>query len=73
MSTPPVSILFNGEPREVPAGLALPDLLRHAGLDPARSGVAAARNGAVVRRADWPATPVEDGDEVEVITATQGG
>jgi sulfur carrier protein len=68
-----VPITLNGEPVEVPLGLALPDLLRRAGVDPEQSGIAVALNGAVVRRADWPGTPVEEGDEVEVITATQGG
>lgn len=68
-----VSITVNGEPRGVPAGLALPELLRRLDLDPARSGVAVARNGTVVRRADWPETEIADGDDLEVITATQGG
>jgi sulfur carrier protein len=68
-----IPITVNGEAREVPLGLALPGLLRHIGVDPEQSGIAVAVNGAVVRRADWPATPVEAEDEVEVITATQGG
>lgn len=68
-----VPITVNGEARAVPLGLALPDLLRLIGADPEQSGIAVALNGAVVRRADWPGTPVEEGDEVEVITATQGG
>ena len=68
-----IPITVNGEAREVPLGLARPDLLRHLDLDPEQSGIAVAVNGAVVRRPDWPATPVEQGDEVEVITATQGG
>ena len=67
----PVSV--NGEARDVPLGLALPDLLRLVGADPEQSGIAVALNGTVVRRADWPGTPVEEGDEIEVITATQGG
>ena len=37
------------------------------------SGVAIAVNGEVVRRADWPATPLAAGDQVEVVTAVQGG
>jgi sulfur carrier protein len=39
----------------------------------ARSGVAAAINGEVVRRAAWASTPLADGDEIEVVTAVQGG
>ena len=68
-----VSITVNGDARDVPAGLTLPDLLRRLDLDPEQPGIAVARNGAVVRRAAWPATPVEAGDDVEIITATQGG
>lgn len=67
------SITVNGEPRDVPAGLALPDVLRHLDLDPDRPGVAVAKNGAVVRRLDWAETELADGDDLEVITATQGG
>lgn len=68
-----IAITVNGEPRDVPSGLLLPDLLRRSGLDPAQSGIAVAVNGAVVRRALWDETEVEAGDEFEVITATQGG
>jgi sulfur carrier protein len=68
-----IPITVNGESAEVPLGLALPDLLRHIDVDPEQSGIAVAVNGAVARRDDWPGMPVEEGDEVEVITATQGG
>jgi sulfur carrier protein len=36
-------------------------------------GIAVALNGEVVRRADWPATRLAPGDQVEVLTAVQGG
>jgi sulfur carrier protein len=36
-------------------------------------GVAVALNGAVVRRADWAATPLKAGDVVEIVRAMQGG
>ncbi|MEM1041351.1 MAG: sulfur carrier protein ThiS [Bacteroidota bacterium] len=68
-----IPITVNGEARDVPAGLALPDLLRHLDLDPEQPGIAVAVGQTVVRRAVWPETPVEAGDEVEIITATQGG
>jgi sulfur carrier protein len=42
-------------------------------LTRAPTGVAAALNGAVVRRAAWDSTSLADGDEVEVLTAVQGG
>jgi sulfur carrier protein len=37
------------------------------------SGVAAAVNGEVVPRRAWPGVPLRDGDQVEVVTAVQGG
>lgn len=42
------------------------------GIDDAR-GVAIAVNGRVVRRRDWEATPIRDGDRVEIVRAMQGG
>ena len=36
-------------------------------------GVAVAINGSLVRKIDWRNTLVEEGDELEVLTATQGG
>jgi len=42
-------------------------------LTEAASGVAAAVNGDVVRRAAWATTQLADGDQVEVVTAVQGG
>jgi sulfur carrier protein len=64
-------VTVNGEPREVPAGSTLGDVV--AAVTSLGSGVAAAVNGEVVPRGSWPATPVGDGDRVEVVTAVQGG
>ena len=36
-------------------------------------GVAAAVDGEVVPRAEWPRFPLSDGHAVEVLTAVQGG
>jgi len=73
MSAPSVPITLNGEPGSAPAGVTLADLLRQRGRDPEQPGIAVAVNGAVVRRALWRETAVQKGDEVEVITASQGG
>ncbi|OKI05202.1 thiamine biosynthesis protein ThiS [Streptomyces sp. CB02923] len=69
--TTSITVSVNGEPREFPGGLTLDRLV--AGLTTAPSGVAAALNEAVVPRGQWPATPLGDGDRVEVLTAVQGG
>ncbi|WP_031081115.1 sulfur carrier protein ThiS, partial [Streptomyces sp. NRRL WC-3549] len=52
-SAPALSVSVNGEHRAVPAGTSLDALV--ASLTPARSGVAAALNEAVVPRSQWPA------------------
>lgn len=67
------TIVLNGEPRDVPAGLSVASLLAHVGRDPSTPGVAVAVGERVVRRTEWAETAVADGDRVEVITAAQGG
>ncbi|KOV68841.1 thiamine biosynthesis protein ThiS [Streptomyces sp. NRRL WC-3618] len=66
-----MNILVNGSRREISPGTALDALVRT--LTPASSGVAAALNETVVPRARWSATPLSEGDRVEVLTAVQGG
>ncbi|MFF1278277.1 sulfur carrier protein ThiS [Streptomyces marokkonensis] len=67
----PVTISVNGERREVESGTALDIVVTT--LTAAPSGVAAALNETVVPRAQWPTTPLAEGDRVEVLTAVQGG
>ncbi|MHC3473382.1 sulfur carrier protein ThiS [Streptomyces sp. 7R007] len=67
----PVTISVNGERREIAPGTVLEAVVR--ALAPAPSGVAAALNETVVPRAQWPSTPLTEGDRVEVLTAVQGG
>jgi sulfur carrier protein len=66
-----VQVKLNGEPRELPDGSTVARAV--AELIAAPAGVAAAINGAVVPRGAWAATPLCDGDQVEVVTAVQGG
>ncbi|MCX4525460.1 MULTISPECIES: sulfur carrier protein ThiS [unclassified Streptomyces] len=66
-----MTISVNGEPREVAAGTTLDAVV--ATLTAAPAGVAAALNETVVPRGQWPATPVGEGDRVEILTAVQGG
>lgn len=62
---------LNGEPYEVPAGSTLLDLVAGLGRDPRT--VAVERNGGIVRRADYGATQLEEGDRLEVVHFVQGG
>jgi sulfur carrier protein len=61
----------NGEDWELPDGATVADVLHR--LRAPDSGIAVARRGEVVPRAVWAATPVRDGDDIEVLTAVQGG
>ncbi|MDI2035434.1 sulfur carrier protein ThiS [Paenarthrobacter nitroguajacolicus] len=47
--------------------------LRGQAADGGKLGVAVARNSEVVPRSQWAATPLADGDELELVTAVQGG
>jgi len=66
-----MKVFLNGEVREIPSGLDLEQLLEHFSLPSQR--VAVELNKTVVRRADWPATKVEDSDTIEVIHFVGGG
>jgi sulfur carrier protein len=66
-----MQVIINGEPHQVSGPLSLAQAV--ALLTSSQAGVAAAVNGDVVRRAAWGSTPLTDGDEVEVLTAVQGG
>lgn len=64
-------VIINGRPHEAVGSLSLAEAVGV--LTTAQSGVAAAVNGAVIRRGAWDTTPLTEGDEVEVLTAVQGG
>ena len=66
-----MTVTVNGTERQVPDGTTLAEVIE--ALDVPAAGVAVAVNGAVVRRADWPVTPLADGATVEVLAAVQGG
>ncbi|WP_377272037.1 sulfur carrier protein ThiS [Peterkaempfera sp. SMS 1(5)a] len=66
-----IDLSVNGEPRSVPGGATLADVV--AALSTAPSGVAAAVNEAVVPRSAWGATALAADDRIEILTAVQGG
>ncbi len=66
-----VRVTVNGQPREVPAGTTVGQVV--ATVTELAAGIAAAVNGEVVPRRSWPATLLRNGDRVEVVTAVQGG
>jgi sulfur carrier protein len=64
-------IVINGERREVSEAASLDGVV--AAITTSATGIAVAVNGEVVRRASWPAVTLAPGDEVELLTAVQGG
>ena len=66
-----MTVTVNGTPRDLPSGVTLSDVVGQ--LAPSPKGVAVAVNGEVVPRSAWPSTPLAERDEVEVVTAVQGG
>ena len=66
------SIRVNGQDEPLSA-TTLSALLEEKALDVGQRGIAVALNGAVVPRADWPATRLNPGDSVEIVRARQGG
>ena len=66
-----MNVTINGEPREVTPGTTVEQLVRQ--VTDQETGIAAALNGEVLPRRAWPGTPLADRDQVEVVTAVQGG
>jgi sulfur carrier protein len=64
-------VKLNGQPRDLPDGSTVAQAVTE--LAAAATGVAAAVNGDVVPRGSWAVTRLRDDDQVEVVTAVQGG
>lgn len=67
-----IAITVNGEPQRV-AAAPLRDALCEIGYDPEQQGIAVALNLTVVPRAEWDAVRVDEGDQLDIIGAKQGG
>jgi len=66
-----ITILINGERREVPAGASVSSLLAHLGISSGR--VAIERNLDLLPRSQWDATTVAAGDRYEIVHLVGGG
>lgn len=66
-----VSIVLNGESRRVRTGLSVADLLRDLALRPGM--VVVERNREILAREALNATPVEEGDRIELVHFVGGG
>ena len=68
-----MTVLVNGEHREVPAGTTVSGLLDALDVPGGGRGVAVAVDAEVVPRGEWETTELDDGARVEVLHAIQGG
>ena len=66
-----INVVLNGEPRKIDKQVTLDRMLDLFSLP--RQRVAVELNRSVVRRSDWSATLVSDGDVIEVIHFVGGG
>ena len=66
-----VDISVNGEPRAIPPGHTVAALLGTLGLDPRK--VAVERNEAIVSRSQYDTTPLDPGDQIEIVHFIGGG
>jgi sulfur carrier protein len=64
-------VILNGQRREVPSPATVAVLVET--VTGRSRGSAVVIDGAVVPRSDWPTFELCDGQEVELITAVQGG
>lgn len=66
-----MKITLNGDPFDLPEPVTVAALLARLEIDPRR--VAVERNLAVVKRAAFDATTIDDGDEIEIVNFVGGG
>ena len=66
-----MEISVNGERRSVAAALSVADLLR--GMDLEGKRLAVERNGEIVPKSAHAATPLAEGDRIEIVIAVGGG
>jgi sulfur carrier protein len=68
-----MTVVVNGERRELPAGTTVRGLLDALAVPGGASGVAIAVDAQVVPRGEWETTELDEGARVEVLRAIQGG
>ena len=66
-----MQVYVNGEPRGLSEPISLAELITQLDLPAAR--IAVELNRAVVRRNDWSATALQDGDRIEIVHFVGGG
>lgn len=64
-------VTVNGEPRDVADDATVASVVPT--ISGAPGGIAVAVNGSLVSRSQWTVTALHEADQLEVLTATQGG
>ena len=68
-----MKININGEEKSVVQDINVYDLLIMMELDPKQSGIAVAIDREVIPKSQWKSFVLEEGSDVEIIRAVQGG
>jgi sulfur carrier protein len=66
-----VRLEINGQNRELPEGLTLPEVVRELGLVP--ETVLLEHNGQALLRSEWAGITARDGDKIEILRVVAGG
>jgi len=66
-----IHLTVNGTDFSCPEATLLPDLLFQLKMNPKL--VAIEYNGEILHRQFWAATPIQDGDRLEIVTIVGGG
>lgn len=68
-----MKININGEEKSVVQDINVYDLLIMMELDPKQSGIAVAIDREVIPKSQWKSFVLDEGSDVEIIRAVQGG
>jgi len=68
-----MKVELNGSPTDLKSGATVADAVDLAAGGDEHRGVAVAVDGEVVPQSEWEATALEEGQQVEVLRASQGG
>ena len=66
-----MNITINGERKEFPQFMSVAELLTHIEIDPRK--IAVEKNLQLVKRTEYAQTPLNDGDEIEIVNFVGGG
>lgn len=66
-----ITVQINGDRRQCPPQICLPELLAQLGMNPRLAVIE--YNGEILQRQLWNETKVQEGDRLEIVTIVGGG